>query len=610
MCGIVGFSGKIPAAPVLLKGLERLEYRGYDSAGIAVFEGDKINIKKAKGKLETLNKLIDGGAHMSSTIGIGHTRWATHGKPSDVNAHPHYSMDKQFAVVHNGIIENYSTLKEMLVKNGVKFVSETDTEVVAQLLQQNYTGDLYDAIVKTVKMLEGSYALGILCADCPDVLYAVKHSSPLIAGVAEDGFMVASDIPAVLPFTRNIYYLNDNEIVKISGSKLDIMDYEGNVLSRELTEITWDVKSAEKGGYEHFMIKEIMEQPKSVHDTFTPRIKDGRIYLDGIDLTQKQLRKFNKINIVACGSAYHVGVVGKYVLEQLTRIPVICDVASEFRYQNPIVDENSLVIIISQSGETADTKAALEEAKRANATILSIVNVVGSSIATLSDNVLYTWAGPEISVATTKAYSTQLIMMYLIAIHIGLELGKITGQEADAMLKEIETLPDKIQQILDKKDDIAHFAQRYAYLKDAYFIGRNIDYAVSLEASLKLKETSYIHSDAYAAGELKHGPISLIEDGTLVIGLACNKRLMSKTISNIEEVKARGAEVMLVVSEDVADELPKDNIDRILTVPVTDELFSASLEVIPMQLLAYYIAKARECDVDKPRNLAKSVTVE
>ncbi len=608
MCGIVGFTGVMPAAPVLLEGLARLEYRGYDSAGIAVFQNHKILIKKACGRLKTLCDLISNGINYNSPTGIGHTRWATHGKPSDDNAHPHRSQDGSFAIVHNGIIENYAVLKRQLQEKGYHFASETDTEVVAHLLQENYNGDLFDTIVRTLQMLEGSYALGILNVDHPDELYAVRKSSPLIVGTSDQGNMIASDIPAILPLTRKVYYLNDNEIVRLTKNSVEIFDLQHHLLDRSVTTIDWDVSAAEKGGYEHFMIKEIMEQPKALRDTITPRIKNGQIHLDGIEIDQTLLQNIQRINIIACGSAYHVGVVAKYVIEELCRIPVFAEIASEFRYSNPIVDENSLVIIISQSGETADTLAALREAKARGATILSIVNVVGSSIANESKNVLYTWAGPEISVATTKAYSTQLTLMYLIALYIAQRLGRIDDTETAYLLEQIVALPDKVEQILKLAPKIETLAQRYAYLEHAYFIGRNLDYAVALEASLKLKEISYIHSEAYAAGELKHGTISLIEDGTFVAGLACVKRLVAKTMSNIKEVKARGAEVLLLTCEDY--DIHSDEVDHILTIPNTHELLMPSLEVVPLQLLGYYVAKARNCDIDKPRNLAKSVTVE
>lgn len=608
MCGIVGFVGDHPAAPVLLEGLARLEYRGYDSAGIAIIENKKIILKKSEGELATLTNLIDKGEKYNSTIGIGHTRWATHGKPSDENAHPHLSENGKFAIVHNGIIENYATLKEQLTKDGYTFKSETDSEVVAALLQKYYNGDTFETIVKILSIIEGSYALGILNTDYPDEFYAVRKASPLIVGISEGGNMIASDIPAVLPITRKIYYLNDNEIVKLTRNCVEIFDTDKNKINREVTEIEWDVSAAEKGGYDHFMIKEIMEQPKAIRDTIEPRIKDGEIILEGFELSKDFLENLDSIHIVACGSAYHVGVVGKYIIEELVRKPVFCEIASEFRYSNPIISEKSLVIIISQSGETADTLEALKIAKRKGAKILSIVNVVGSSIANISDNVLYTWAGPEISVATTKAYSTQLSLMYLVALYMAQKIGAVTDEFVSEMLAEIETIPEKIEEILKLAPKIKEMAKRYAYLDHAYFIGRNFDYAIALEASLKLKEISYIHSEAYAAGELKHGTISLIEEGTFVVGLACNKDLFPKTMSNIKEVKARGAEVMLITNESM--DVSTAEVDSVIRIPDSKKLIVPSLEVVPMQLLGYYIALARNCNIDKPKNLAKSVTVE
>ena len=612
MCGIVGFVGRKQAAPILLAGLEHLEYRGYDSAGVAMIDNGSLDVYKTKGRLQILSDMIGGGKILPGTIGIGHTRWATHGKPSDDNSHPHKSSSGRFAIVHNGIIENYGPLKAELEKKGVAFASETDTEVVAQLLDAYYDGDTFSTLVKVIETIEGSFALGILNRDNPHEIYAVRRSSPLIVGLSEDGNFIASDIPAVLPFTRTIYHLNDNEIVRLTEDTVEIFDTARRPIVREKEKVDWDVSAAEKGGYPHFMIKEIMEQPEALSKTIAPRIThDGSITLDGVQLTKEQLAALTHIHIVACGSAYHVGVVGKYVIEELTRIPVTADLASEFRYQNPIVDAHTLVIIISQSGETADTLAALREAKQRGATVLSIVNVVGSSIANESDNVLYTWAGPEISVATTKAYSTQLAMIYLIALYIAGQTGKISKEAFSSLLTKISALPEQVASILKLAPQLEQLAQRYAYLEHAYFLGRNLDYAVAMEASLKLKEISYIHSEAYAAGELKHGTISLIEEGTFVVALACCERLIPKTLSNIKEVKARGAEVLLVTVENcqLADE-QADEVDHMIRIPQTNELLMPSLEVIPCQLLGYYIAKARDCDIDKPRNLAKSVTVE
>lgn len=608
MCGIVGFVGRKPCAPVLLEGLSRLEYRGYDSAGIAVIENDDIVVKKTKGELKTLINLLDKGSNFKSEIGIGHTRWATHGKPSNENAHPHKSMNGKFVVVHNGIIENYASLKENLINEGYVFSSETDTEVVAALLEKLYNGNFFETVSKVLDVIEGSYALGIICADFPDEFYAVRKASPLIVGLSDEGNMIASDIPAILPLTNKIYYLNDNEIIKMTADEVEIFDVNGNKLQREVTEIKWDVSAAEKGGYKHFMIKEIMEQPKALKDTIEPRIKDGKINFEDIDFSDEFLKNIDCIHIVACGSAYHVGVVGKYIIEDLARKPVYVEIASEFRYSNPLVTDKSLVIVISQSGETADTLEALKIAKSKGAKILSIVNVVGSSIANISDNVLYTWAGPEISVATTKAYSTQLSLIYLVALYISEKIGTVDSDFVAEKIKEIEKIPGYIEEILKLAPEIEQMAKRYAYLEHAYFIGRNFDYAIALEASLKLKEISYIHSEAYAAGELKHGTISLIEEGTFVVGLACNKDLFKKTMSNVEEVKARGAEVMLITSENM--DVSESMVDTVIRIPDCDKLITPSLEVVPMQLLGYYIALARNCNIDKPKNLAKSVTVE
>ncbi len=609
MCGIVGYIGKKPAAPLLLDGLAKLEYRGYDSAGIALNSVNGVSIHKAKGRLSTLSEMVDGGKDMPETLGIGHTRWATHGKPSDVNSHPHRSASGKFAVVHNGIIENYLSLIAELEAEGVTFVSETDTEVVAHLLEKYYTGDFMAAVKATVKRLEGSFALGILCADYPAELIAVRNASPLIVGLSEEGNFIASDIPAILAHTRRVVHLLDYDVVHLTADSVKVYDANGDEVQREPFTVDWDVASAEKGGYAHFMIKEIMEQPTALEATISPRIGEaGDIVLDGIHLTAEQLKEFDRLHIVACGSAYHVGIVGKYVMESLTRMPVEVDLASEFRYRDPIVDERSLVIIISQSGETADTLAALREAKKRGARVLSVVNVVGSSIANESDDVLYTWAGPEIAVATTKAYSTQLTMIYLIAVYIAKMLERIDDDKARHLIGQIVRIPDAVREVLKLAPTLEQLAQRYAYLDHAYYIGRNLDYAVSMEASLKLKEISYVHSEAYAAGELKHGTISLIEEGTFVVGLACCDRLLDKTLSNIKEVKARGAEVLLLTTEDNAAVVPEA--DHVVYIPKLDELFMPSLEVVPMQLLAYYVALARKCDIDKPRNLAKSVTVE
>ncbi len=608
MCGIVGYIGEDQAAPILLNGLEKLEYRGYDSAGVAVCDGGSIQVEKCKGRLKVLADLIDQGEKIPGTVGIGHTRWATHGKPSDLNSHPHVSGQGKFAVVHNGIIENHLMLKEFLLKQGKQFLSETDTEVVAHLLEYYYQGDVLDAIIQVLHQVEGSYALGILCEDIPDQIFAVRKQSPLIIGLGQHENFIASDIPAILSKTREIYRLENNEIAQIKKDQVMIYDLEKNIVQKERCHIDWDISAAEKGGYEHFMFKEIMEQPKAIADTIQPRIQEGRIVLDDMTLTKEDLEQFRKISIVACGSAYHVGVVAKYVIEKLTRIPVDIDVASEFRYRNPIIDEKVLVIVISQSGETADTLAALHEAKRLGARVLSIVNVVGSAIANESDDVLYTWAGPEISVATTKAYSTQLTVVYLLAVYMADLMGLISRQEYQGYLDDLCHLPGQIEMILKKKDQLQTLASRYFNAKDIFFIGRNIDYAMSLEGSLKLKEISYIHSEAYAAGELKHGTISLIEDGTLVVALATQDTLFEKMMSNVQEVTARGAVVLGLTTED-HPEMEK-SATHTFYIPKTNDLMLASLAVIPLQLFAYYVASMKGCDIDKPRNLAKSVTVE
>ncbi|MBE6829841.1 MAG: glutamine--fructose-6-phosphate transaminase (isomerizing) [Ruminococcaceae bacterium] len=608
MCGIVGYIGEDQAAPILLKGLEKLEYRGYDSAGVAVYDGTSLQVVKAKGRLKVLSEMINAGKDVPGTVGIGHTRWATHGKPSDINSHPQVSDLGKFAVVHNGIIENYLALKDLLMKRGKMFVSETDTEVIAQLLEYYYKGDILEAVVKVINKVEGSYALGIICADDPNQIIAVRKDSPLIVGLGKGENFIASDIPAILSKTRDIYRLNDNEIVVLKRDSVTVYNTDREIVAKEPIHIDWDVSAAEKGGYQHFMAKEIMEQPKAVRDTISPRIQNGKIVLDNITLTAEQIQSFTKIYIVACGSAYHVGVVAKYVLEKFARIPVEVDVASEFRYRQPILDDKVLVLVISQSGETADTLAALREAKHLGARTLSIVNVVGSSIANDSDDVIYTWAGPEIAVATTKAYSTQLAVVYLLAVYFADKLGTISEEEYTSYVLQLQSLPDKISEILANKEQIQYLASQFFNVKDVFFIGRNLDYAMSLEGSLKLKEISYIHSDAYAAGELKHGTISLVEDGTLVIALATQNALFDKMISNVKEVKARGAVVLGLTTEQ--NKKIEQVADYALYVPELCEMMLPSLAVIPLQLFAYYVASMKGCDIDKPRNLAKSVTVE
>lgn len=609
MCGIIGFTGTENATPLLLDGLEKLEYRGYDSAGIAVLEDENIDIIKTEGKIENLRNKIAKSQNPSGTIGIGHTRWATHGKPSDENSHPHYSKSRRFAVVHNGIIENFAELKKELIGKGYIFHSETDTEVVAHLLDDCYTGDFFTTVVKAVDRLTGSYSLGILCKDVPDKLICVKKASPLIVALSDKGNFIASDITAILAHTRNIYKMKDDEIAIVGKSDVSFFTKDGSPIDKEMEKVTWDVDAAEKGGYDHFMIKEIKEQPEAIRATISPRINDDNtINLEGVSLTDSQLASYKRIYITACGSAYHVGVVGKYVIEELARVPVEVDVASEFRYRYPLVNEETLVIVISQSGETADTLEALRESKNRGAHTISIVNVVGSSIASESDDVLYTWAGPEISVATTKAYSTQLTLIYLLAIKLALANKTITDSAAANLVEEIKEIPEHIEKIFALEEYIERLSERYTYLHHAYFIGRNVDYAVALEASLKLKEISYIHSEAYAAGELKHGTISLIEPGTSVIALCCCERLVEKTISNAKEVIARGAQVLCVTTED--NKSCANVCDHAIYIPKINPLFQPSLEVVPLQLLGYYTAKSRKCNIDKPRNLAKSVTVE
>ncbi len=608
MCGIVGYIGDKQAAPILLEGLKKLEYRGYDSAGVAIYHEDKVNVVKAKGRLKILEEKIDGGRELPGTLGIGHTRWATHGEPSDLNSHPHTSSSGSIAIVHNGIIENYLKLKEFLIEKGYNFVSDTDTEVIAHLSDYYYQGDLIDTVIKVIHRVEGSFAIGIVCEDKPDEFVAVRKDSPLIVGLGENENFIASDIPAILEYTRNVYLLEDKEIVLLRKNEVKLFNIDKEEIKKEVFTVDWDVSAAEKGGYEHFMIKEICEQPKAIRDTISPRIEDGNVVLDNIQLTEEIVKNIKKIYIVACGTAMHAGMVGKTAIEQLARIPVEVDIASEFRYRNPIIDENTLVIIISQSGETADTLAALREAKKHGARIFSVVNVVGSSIARESDDVLYTWAGPEIAVASTKAYTTQLSAMYLISLHLGLMKGCISQQHIQKIIGLLDQIPDKVQSIIQNKEDIQYFASKHYNAKSVFYIGRGLDYNVSMEASLKLKEISYIHSEAYAAGELKHGTIALIEDGTLVVALATQEKLFEKMLSNIKEVKARGA-VVLAIAQEGNTEIEKEA-DFVLYIPETDPLLASILTVVPLQLFAYYVSVEKGCDVDKPRNLAKSVTVE
>lgn len=611
MCGIVGYIGAEEAAPILLDGLERLEYRGYDSAGLAVYsQDDGLRVVKAKGRLRVLADLVEGGKNIHGTVGLGHTRWATHGEPSDVNSHPQVSASGRIAVVHNGIIENYVQIKEFLESKGVGFVSQTDTEVVAQLLEYYYRGNIMEAVTKVLHRIEGAYALGIICADCPDQLIAARKDSPLILGYGEGFNFLASDVTAVIKYTREVCYLEDGEIAVLTRDGIRVFNHPYlQPVEKEKHHVDWEVSAAEKGGYEHFMAKEIMEQPKAFRDTVFPRIQDGRVVLDDLNLDGDYLRETDKIYIIACGSSYHVGMVAKYILEKLLRKPVEVSLASEFRYCDPLVTEKTLCIVISQSGETIDTLAALREAKRLGARILSIVNVVGSSIARESDDVLYTWAGPEIAVATTKAYSTQLAVIYLIALHFAELLGTISGEIYDHIVSELLTIPTKMEHILENREAIQYYASIYFNHESIFFIGRNIDYAIGLEGSLKLKEISYIHSEAYAAGELKHGTISLIEQGTLVVALASCTQLFDKLMSNVVEVKSRGADVLGLTVESRAEAMKK-TVDHAILVPDTHPMLLPSLDVLPMQLFAYYVALMRGCDIDKPRNLAKSVTVE
>lgn len=612
MCGIVGYTGRQQAAPILLNGLARLEYRGYDSAGIAVRDGsDDIKTVKAKGRLKVLSEKTDNGSAVSGCCGIGHTRWATHGEPSETNAHPHSCNDGSVIAVHNGIIENYNELKEKLSKRGYSFYSQTDSESAVNLIDyyyKKYGRDPVEAMSRAMMRIRGSYALVVLFNDYPDEIFVARKDSPLIIGVSENESFIASDVPAILEYTRQVYYMDNMEIAHIKSGEVYFYNIDHEEINKELTEIKWDAESAEKGGFEHFMIKEIHEQPQVVRDTINSVVNDEKIDFSKIVLDEETVKKISQIYIVACGSAYHVGVTAQYVIEDIAKIPVRVDLASEFRYRKPLIPTDSLVIIISQSGETADSLAALREAKSRGIMTLAIVNVVGSSIAREADKVFYTLAGPEIAVATTKAYSTQLIASYLLAVEFGRIRGEVNDNEYKDYINEIQSLPEKIKKIIDDKDRIQWFASKFAAAQDMFFIGRGIDYAVSLEGSLKMKEISYIHSEAYAAGELKHGTISLIEDGTLVIGVLTQKKLYEKTVSNLVEVKSRGAYLMGLTT--YGHYAIEDTADFTVYIPKTDEHFAASLAVIPLQLLGYYTSVARGLDVDKPRNLAKSVTVE
>lgn len=608
MCGIVGYNGENQAGEILLEGLEKLEYRGYDSSGISVHDGRHIGKVKAAGRLKVLNELTKGGTSLKGTLGIGHTRWATHGVPSDENAHPHFNKEKSISVVHNGIIENYMKLKKYLEDREYEFVSETDTEVIAHLLDYYYKGDPIECILKVIHRIEGSYALGILFKDHPDEMYAVRKDSPLIVGKSKIGGFIASDVPAVLKYTREVYFMENDEIAIVGKNEITFYNIDEEKVEKDSTTIHWDINAAEKGGYEHFMLKEIYEQPQAVKDTLNAYMKGDDIRIEDVGITDDIIKNLKKINIVACGSAYHTGMAAKYIFEDLVRIPVEVDLASEFRYRNPIMQENTLTIVVTQSGETADTLASLREAKKLGGTVLGIVNVLGSSIARESDYVMYTYAGPEIAVATTKAYSTQLIAQYILAVYFAKVRGEIDKKQIKEFVLELKRIPQQIDMLLNNKEKIQKFANRYLAAQHVFFLGRGLDYAISMEGSLKLKEISYIHSEAYAAGELKHGTISLIEEGTLVIALMTQENLMKKIAANVEEVKTRGAFVLAVTNEGHTD--MEEGSDFVLYLPVTHRYFTNSVAVVPLQLFAYYISLGRGLDIDKPRNLAKSVTVE
>ncbi|MDY2630677.1 MULTISPECIES: glutamine--fructose-6-phosphate transaminase (isomerizing) [unclassified Clostridium] len=608
MCGIVGFVGKKEASPILVEGLSKLEYRGYDSAGVAVLKDGEIKVRKYKGRLKNLEDNLN-KSPLSGEIGIGHTRWATHGEPSDINSHPHTNENATISVVHNGIIENYIKLKEWLGNKGYEFYSETDTEVIPNLVDYYYEGDLFEAVTKATAKMEGSYAIGVICKNEPDKIVAVRKDSPLIVGLGEDEYFIASDIPAVLNHTREVYLLEDKEFVIITKDGVEIKTEDGDKIDKEIYHVTWDVDAAEKGGYEDFMLKEVHEQPKAIKDTLTSRVlKNTPVKLDDINMSKEELESFDRVFIVACGTAYHAGLVGKTIIEKLAKIPVEVDIASEFRYREPLITEKSLVIVVSQSGETADTLAVLRDAKKVGAKVLAITNVVGSSVSREAHHVIYTWAGPEIAVASTKAYETQLIAFYVLGLYFGELKGTLDNKLSEEIKEELLGLPEKVELILNKKDELQKYASKHYMNKDLFFLGRGVDYAVALEGSLKLKEISYIHSEAYAGGELKHGPIALIEKDTPIIALLTEDRLKDKMISNIREVVTRGAKVLGIAIE--GDEDAKEVCDDIVYIPRTNPLLTPVLSVVPLQLIAYYMAKQKACDVDKPRNLAKSVTVE
>ena len=608
MCGIVGYTGSQEAAPILLEGLKKLEYRGYDSAGIAVLNGNVIAVNKVTGRIANLCERTANGKNCPGTVGIGHTRWATHGAPTDTNAHPHMSNDGKFAVVHNGIIENYIALREELIQKGYRFDSETDTEVIVHLIEMYYTGNLKKAVIKTSARLQGSYALGAVCTDEPEKVYVAREASPLILGVGVGENYFASDVTALVSYTRNAIYLDDGEFAEITPDSITVFNPAGQPVEKKISRITWDIQSAEKGGYEHFMLKELIEQPRAVKATIAPRVKGGEIILDETELSADYLKSINKIVITACGSAYYAGYAGKYAIEKLCRIPVQVELASELRYSDPLIDEHTLLIVLSQSGETADTIAAMKECKNRGAKTLAVVNVVGSTIANTADYTLYTWAGPEIAVATTKGYTTQVSVLYLFALYAAKKMNRIDDELYNTLLASLKTLPKKIQEALDMNSAIPILAKKYHSADSMFFIGRNTDYAVALEGALKMKEISYIHAESYAAGELKHGTIALIEERQPVIALCCNEGIMEKTMSNIVEVKARGAEVLAVIFKD--NQKIVSLADDMIYVPKIETIFTAAVEIVPLQLLAYYVAKENGCDIDKPKNLAKSVTVE
>ena len=608
MCGIVGFTGKQNAAPILLEGLKKLEYRGYDSAGIAVAKDGVISVSKVSGRIANLCEKTEDGKTLPGFSGIGHTRWATHGAPTDANAHPHMSCDGRFSVVHNGIIENYLALREELTANGYTFSSQTDTEVIVHLIEMYYHGDFKEAVMRATSRLTGSYALGVLCADCPGKIIAVREASPLILGIGVGENFFASDVTALVAYTRNALYLDDGEFAELTSESITVYDCTGAVIHKPVSRITWSIEAAEKGGYEHFMLKEIMEQPRAVKAALAPRVHESHVQLDDFSFTAEELRSIRKIVITACGSAYYAGCAGKYAIEKLCHIPVDVQLASELRYGEPQIDSDTLLIVLSQSGETADTIAAMKECQSLGARTLAIVNVVGSTIAKLADHTLYTWAGPEIAVATTKGYTTQLSVLYLFAVYAAYTMGLLSEQEYTRLIGELQAIPQKIQQALDMNTALPQLAKKYNSGHSVFYIGRNTDYAVALEGALKMKEISYIHAEAYAAGELKHGTIALIDEGQSVIAICCNSRIAEKTMSNIVEVKARGAQVLALAVKGNRAVLAQA--DDVIYIPDLDPLFQAVVEIVPLQLLAYYVAKENGCDIDKPKNLAKSVTVE